>query len=104
LDLDSPIRSRPGVETHPLGDSTVLLDTATGATVVVDQIGALVYSVLDGSRLGDIVADVAEVFDVPAEVVGPDVLGLVQTLGRAGLLEGVTTRVDHAEEPAHAPT
>ncbi len=102
LSLDSPVRARPGVEAHALHKSTMLLDTATGATLVVDQIGALVWSVLDGSLLRDIVADVADVFGAPAEVVGPDVLGLVQSLGRAGLLEGVSTRAHHAEEPAHA--
>lgn len=103
LGLDSVVGPRPSVQTHPNGDSTVLLDTATGATVVIDQIGALVWSVLDGSSpLREIVADIADVFGAPAETVGPDVLGLVQNLGQAGLLTGVALGGRPAEEHVHA--
>lgn len=90
LGLSSVIHPRSTVEVHAIDGASVLLDTVTGGTVVVDQIGALVWSVLDGtSRLDEIVADIAEVFTAPVEVVGPDVLALVQSLGRAGLLVGV---------------
>jgi thiol-disulfide isomerase/thioredoxin len=90
LDLESAVGPRPGITQHALGESAVLMDPSTGATVVVDATGALVWSVLDGtSRLAEIVADLADVYGVPAEVVGPDVLALVRSLGRAGLLAGV---------------
>ena len=36
LDVTSVVSPRPGVEMHDLGESTVLLDTSTGATVVVE--------------------------------------------------------------------
>jgi pyrroloquinoline quinone biosynthesis protein D len=69
----------------------------------VDQVGALVWSVLDGtSSLRDIATDVADVFGAPLDVVAPDLLSLVQTLGRAGLLDGVSTKIHHTEEHVHA--
>jgi hypothetical protein len=90
LDLASVLSPLPGVQRHPLGGSTVLLDPSTGATVALDQVGSLVWSVLDGTApLRDIVADLAEVYGVAPDVVGPDVLGLARALGRAGLLDGV---------------
>jgi hypothetical protein len=90
LVLTSVVGPRDGVQQHELGESTVLLNPATGATVALDTTGSLVWSVLDGSsRLEEIVTDLADVFGVPREVVGPDVLELVRSLGRAGLLDGV---------------
>ena len=97
LNLSSVVTPRPGVQPHGLGESTVLMDTGTGATVVLDQIGALVWSVLDGeSPLDEIVTDLAEVYGVPADRVGADVLELVRTLGRSGLLAGVAPQRGHA--------
>ncbi len=89
IDLSSAVGPRPTVQTHALGESTVLLDSTSGATLVLDPIGAVVWSVLDGaSPLGEIVADIAEVFEAPVAAVGTDVLELVRTLGRSGLLAG----------------
>lgn len=103
LDLDSVVRPRGTVAVHQIGESTVLLDTTTGGTVAVDQIGALVWSVLDGtSRLDEIVADIADVFGAPVEAVGPDVLALVQSLGRAGLLSGVAPEATSPHAHAHS--
>lgn len=93
LDLAAVVGPRDGVQRHGLGESTVLMDPSTGATVALDQIGALIWSVLDGhSALAEIVADLADVYGVPADEIGPDVLSLAQSLGRAGLLAGVTPR------------
>lgn len=97
LEPTSRVSRRPSVESHDLGGSFVLLDTATGATVMVDALGALVWSVLDGSPLDEVVSDLAEVFQAPRETVTADVLSLVRSLGEAGLLAGVvptTPRVD----------
>jgi thiol-disulfide isomerase/thioredoxin len=113
LDLTSVVAPRETVQLHRLADSTVLLDTATGATVVLDHIGALVWSVLDGTAtLAEIVADLAAVYGAPVEQVGADVLALARTLGQAGLLAGVAPDPHaghghvhpHPEEPEPALT
>jgi hypothetical protein len=102
LDLTSTVAGRSTVEAHPAGETTVLLDTSSGATVAVDQIGALVWSVLDGSgTLGEVVTDLAEVFGAPEDQVATDVLVLVRSLGAAGLLEGVAPP-DAPERHVHA--
>ena len=84
IELDSVVVPRATVVQHPLDDQTVLIDTDNGATVAADQIGSLVWQVLDGTTaLRDIVADIADVYATPEDVVGADVLELLQSL-RAG--------------------
>ncbi len=100
ISMDSRVKPLSGVTSHGLGDSTVLLDTSTGATVVVDRIGMLIWQVLDGtSPLAEIVTDVAAAFEAPAETVGADVLTLVQSFGRAGLLDGVAPDLGQPSRP-----
>lgn len=90
LDLDSVPHPRAAVSMDADVDETMLVDEATGEAFTLDPIGALVWSVLDGrSTVREIVADLADVFNTAQEVVGEDVLRLVRTLGRAGLLRGV---------------
>ena len=90
IDLAAVVGRRPGVEQHALGEGTMLLHPASGASVVLDRTGALVWSVIDASSpLEEIVHDLVEVFDVPVEVVGRDVLMLTRSLAQAGLLHGV---------------
>jgi thiol-disulfide isomerase/thioredoxin len=105
LHLGSVVLARRTVTRHETVDGTVLVDEDTGAGATLDQIGAIVWSVLDGSPLRDIVADLAAEFETPAEVVGPDVLAMVTSLGRAGLLAGVASEpvpdeADPVTEPA----
>lgn len=103
IDLGTVVAPRATVQRHDMGDKALLVDPVTGAAVTVDQVGALVWSVLDGSsRLDEIVADIADVFGAPVEVVGHDVLELVRSLGRAGLFEGIAAGADddaNATEP-----
>ncbi len=48
LQLTDVVSPADGVVRHLNGEATILLDMSTGATVLLDQIGALVWSVLDG--------------------------------------------------------
>jgi hypothetical protein len=93
LDLDSVVRPRSTVDVQTLGESQVLVDTSTGGSLVLDRLGSLVWSVLDGrGTLGEISADLAEVFEAPVDQVGADVLGLARKLAEAGLLDGQASR------------
>lgn len=87
LEPGSVVAARSTVQRHPLGDRTLLVDGVTGASVVLDQLGALVWSLLDGhGPLVEISRDLAEVFEAPEPVVRRDVLELARSLARAGLL------------------
>jgi thiol-disulfide isomerase/thioredoxin len=108
LDLDSVVLPRPTVTSHEADGATVLVDEETGAGATLDQVGAIIWSVLDGGSLREIVDDLADAFQAPPEVVGPDVLTMVRSLGRAGMLAGVVAEaasdeVDPVAETASAP-
>ena len=107
LTLESAVRPRVTVTTHEADGTTVLVDEETGAGATLDPVGAIVWPLLDGGALTEVVDDLAVAFDTPAEVIGPDVLTMVKALGRAGLLEGIAAEpisdeVDPVEQTAPA--
>lgn len=90
LDLDSRPGPRATVTAREVDGSTVLVDEATGASLSLDLLGAVVWQSLDGvASLREIAADIAEVFSADPDVVGRDVLRTVQACGAAGLLDGI---------------
>lgn len=96
IDLDFPARLSPAVGTAILDDEAILLDPATGASHLLDGPGTLIVQCLDGvSPLRDIAVDIADGLSLELPTVEADVLGLVQTLGGLGVIDGVR-RDDHA--------
>jgi len=66
----------------------VLYDELQETTHLLNQTGAIVWSLLDGSsRIDEIASELAEAYAAPADAVLADVLALVRELGRRGLLE-----------------
>lgn len=89
-DIDGSFVAR-GVEAQPveLGDELVLVGESSQATVL-NPTGALIWSCFDGeSTLDELIDDFSAELGVARDVVAADVLGFTQTLGAAGLLEGV---------------
>jgi hypothetical protein len=79
-------------------DSTAYVESAERVVVldldhpdlppyVFEGSGAQIWACLDGDRTEEeIVADLAEAFEIPAEVVGPDVRQFVDRLRELGLI------------------
>jgi uncharacterized membrane protein YphA (DoxX/SURF4 family)/thiol-disulfide isomerase/thioredoxin len=108
LTLRSRPAPRPMVTTRTVESGgrseTVAVDETSGASLSLDVIGGLVWSCLDGvSTLKEIVDDLAGVFGAPREQVAVDVLELVRSLGRHGLLVGIAPEAD-APTPKLEPT
>ena len=90
IDLDSIVTAKPTVTRHETDGAVVLVDETTGAGASLDAIGGLVWSLVDGvSPLREIIVDLAEAFGTTEDVVGPDVVAMVRTMGANGLLEGI---------------
>lgn len=94
IDLDSRPVAAPMVRTRTAESegrpAAMAEDELTGVRASLDALGAVVWSCLDGrSSLGEIAQDLAAVYRAPYEVVAADVVALVRSLGRLGLLEGV---------------
>jgi Uncharacterised nucleotidyltransferase/Coenzyme PQQ synthesis protein D (PqqD) len=80
--------SAAGVEVD--GES-VLLDRSTGSLHMLNDVGAAIWSRLDGSRTVDtLVAELSEVFEVDSDRVARDVHEFLAQLAQLGLLEGST--------------
>jgi thiol-disulfide isomerase/thioredoxin len=56
----------------------------------LDRTASLVWGAFDGEgTVGELIDELSDAFSVPRDVVRDDVLDLVRTLGRVGLLDGV---------------
>ena len=83
---DVPLRV-PSVTTTRSGDEAVLMLPALGQLNVLNELGARVWDLADGSRsVGDIVSVVCEEYDVAREHAEADTLAFVAELQGKGLL------------------
>lgn len=92
------------VVSDAIGSESILIDTNSGVVHVLDSLAALVWQCFDGSAsLKEIIADLADVFQIEKERVQKDVISLVRLAGRAGLLEGVIPNDEvHLDAPGLA--
>lgn len=108
LTLAARLGPRATVTARPDGENLRVVDETTGASATLDGLGAIVWQCLDGhSALEEIVHDIAEEFRAPQDRVAADVLALVESLGRLGLLAGVAAdpvedRTPDTAGPRHA--
>ena len=90
---------RPTVVGVELDGEAVLYDEATESVHQLNPTATIAWSCFDGSgTLDELIADVASVYEVGAEVVHAGMLELTRELGRKGLLEGVAARQPEMEE------
>jgi hypothetical protein len=97
-------RFRDGVIVLPVGDEAVLFEEDRGMLHQLDVTGALVCSYFhDGFSVSHIADELADMFSADREVIERDVLEMVRSLGRLGLLEGVRGEVQEAEAHSKHP-
>lgn len=89
-DLDRPRRA-PASSGLEVDGRPALLDRSTGSLHVLNDVGAAIWSRLDGSyTVGSLVAELSEEFGAEPARVAHDVQGFLSSLERMGLLEGST--------------
>jgi coenzyme PQQ biosynthesis protein PqqD len=82
-------RRQDGVITQEAQGQTVLLRLEDGGYYAIDEVGAAIWELCDGTRsIGHIVTDICAEFDAPEPTVRADVLEFVQDLRRERLLLG----------------
>ena len=83
--------SRESVASVEIDGEVVLLDGNTGTLRNLDPVGGVVWGCLDApGTIDDIVSDLCAEFGADPDAVRRDVIELMRTLGREGLLEGVS--------------
>lgn len=79
---------KAGLTCRDLDGELVVLDAATGYIHQMNPTGALIWKLLDGgTSIESIETRLSDEFDLDAEEAGRDVLGFVEQLRHAGLLE-----------------
>lgn len=82
-------RARRDVRFRTVGEEGVLVRQEAGEVLVVNEVGARVIALLDGERtVGELLATLAEEFDVAPEQLRRDVAEYLEQLVAAGVLEG----------------
>jgi hypothetical protein len=85
--LDERVRRQDGVLAQEAQGRTVLLRLEDGGYYAVDEVGAMIWELCDGSRaVAAIVAILCEEFDAPESTVRLDVLEFIGDLRRERLL------------------
>jgi peroxiredoxin len=84
-------KMRPSVAWVTLDNETVLLDSETWISHLVDGIGTVILDLFDGqATLTQTAADLADAFNADLEVVHHDVMAFARQLGELRLLVGVS--------------
>ncbi len=79
---------RDGVLTQEAHGETVLLRLADGYYYTLDEVGAAVWELCDGSRTADeVIAAIGDTFDAPEDVIRQDVTAFVGELVDEQLLD-----------------
>jgi hypothetical protein len=82
-------RAAPSAAGVEVDGERVLLDRSTGSLHKLNDVGAAIWSRLDGSRtVGSLVAELSEEFEVDSDRVAHDVREFLAELAQLGLLEG----------------
>ena len=85
--LDERLRRQTGVLAQEAHGQTVLLRLEDGGYYALDEVGAMIWELCDGTRaVAAIVAILCEQFDAPESIVRDDVLEFIGDLRREGLL------------------
>ena len=87
---------RETVASVEVDGEVVLLDGSSGRLRKLDPVGGVVWGCLDATgTVDEIVSDLCAEFGADRDTVRRDVIELMRTLGREGLLRGVSPPDDH---------
>lgn len=86
--LERRPRRSDGVLSQRAADTTVLLDPVSGEYFALDEVGAGIWALCDGSRsVGDIAAAMSEEYDASPDEIRADLLALLAELESSGLVD-----------------
>lgn len=87
VSLESRVRRKAEVPWKQLENTVVVLDLATGDFFELDEIGARIWSGLDGTRsLLDLATDLGHEYDATVDAIQSDVIAFVTDLHARDLI------------------
>jgi len=87
IDRDSRPKRRDDILTQRLDDSQILLNLVKGMYYELDDVGARVWELCDGNyAVSEMVALLCQEYDAPPDVIGADLIELLEDLSGEGML------------------
>lgn len=94
----------PGVQTAYLDGEAVLYDVERHQPLLLNPTGSAAWMLLDGElSVRQLIDELSEIFDVPAEVIAEEVTAVVVRFGELGLLRGIEPLDIRDEHGARIP-
>jgi hypothetical protein len=92
IDLHTHVRRREGVLHQDVSGSLMLYHMDRGEYFALDDVGARVWDLCDGTRsLSDVVTVLSEEYEAPSTEIGEDVLALIRELADEHLVVTVAS-------------
>ncbi len=93
LDRSLVLKRREDVRYRIVGDEAVVIRQSAAEVLALNDVGARVLELIDaGTTLGGLVDTMFEEYDVAREHLARDVVGFVESIREAGIVEGVSNR------------
>ena len=91
LDRSLVLKRREDVRYRIVGDEAVVIRQNAAEVLALNDVGARVLELIDaGTTMGGLVDTMFEEYDVAREDLARDVVGFVESIREAGIVEGVS--------------
>jgi hypothetical protein len=87
VDETTRLRRSPDVAARVIEDHVVLLHARSGVSVALNRTAGIVWDMLDGSPVGDVLDDIVSVSGAARPDVAAQVLGVLHELSQGGFLD-----------------
>ncbi len=93
LDRSLVLKRREDVRYRIVGDEAVVIRQNAAEVLALNDVGARVLELIDaGTTMGGLVDTMFEEYDVTREDLARDLVGFVESIREAGIVEGVSNR------------
>ncbi len=91
IDRSLVLKRRDDVRYRIVGDEAVVIRQSAAEVLALNDVGARVLELIDaGETMGALIDTMVEEYDVGREDLARDVVGFVQSIREAGIVEGVS--------------
>ena len=88
MNIKSKITLSKNVFAQEIDEETIILDSETQEYFSINEIGKVIWSLIEEKKnLEEIKAEMLDMYEVPEEQIGKDVLNFLQALEQKGLIK-----------------
>ena len=88
MNIKSKITLSKNVFAQEIDEETIILDSETQEYFSINEIGKVIWSLIEEKKnLEEIKAEMLDMYEVPEEQIGKDLLNFIQALEQKGLIK-----------------